>query len=108
MAGKAPHEVITEGESVEYKAHDATPHDCPDVSILGQRPAWQRRAPCRGRGCDWWFPTSREADEAARAVCEPCPVRRECLAYAMADRELVGIWAGTDAAERRRLRRVSA
>jgi WhiB family redox-sensing transcriptional regulator len=92
----------------EYCAIDTTPGACPDVSILAQRPRWQRRAACRGNGTDRWFPTSREADEAARAVCEPCPVRRECLAYALASPELVGIWAGTGERERRRLRRASA
>jgi WhiB family redox-sensing transcriptional regulator len=85
-----------------------TADDYATVSDLAMRPAWQRRAACRGKGTEWWFPTTREADEAARAVCEPCSVRRECFAYAMADRELVGIWAGTDATERRRLRRASA
>ncbi len=108
MAGKAPHEVISEGESIEYAAHDTTVDHCPDVSALAQRPAWQRRAACRGKGTDPWFPTTREAEDIARAVCEPCPVRRDCLAYALGDRELVGIWAGTDAAERRRMRRASA
>ena len=83
-------------------------YSSPDVSILGERPASQRRAACRGNGCDWWFPTTREAEDAARAVCEPCPVRRECLAYALGAPELSGIWAGTDAVERRRMRRVSA
>jgi len=82
--------------------------DCPDVSTLLRRPAWQRRAACRGKGCDPWFPTTREAEDAARAVCEPCPARRECLAYALGDRTLVGIWAGTDERERRRMRRASA
>jgi len=82
--------------------------ECADASILGRRPEWQRKAACRGKGCDPWFATTREAEEAARAVCEPCPVRRECLAYALGDRTLVGIWAGTDERERRRMRRVSA
>jgi WhiB family redox-sensing transcriptional regulator len=108
MAGKAPHEVISEGEAIEYAAHDTTPDACPDVSTLGQRPAWQRRAACRGKGCDPWFATTREAEDAARAVCEPCPVRRECLSYALSDPGLVGIWAGTDERERRRMRRASA
>jgi WhiB family redox-sensing transcriptional regulator len=89
-------------------AIDTTPDECPDVSILGQRPAWQRRAACRGKGTDWWFATADEALDAARAVCEPCPVRRDCLAYALSAPELSGIWAGTDERERRRMRRVSA
>ena len=87
---------------------DLTLDDYANISDIALRPAWQRRAACRGKGTDRWFPTTREAEANARAVCEPCSVRRECLAYAMADRELVGIWAGTDATERRRLRRASA
>jgi WhiB family redox-sensing transcriptional regulator len=81
---------------------------CPDVSTLTRRPIWQRRAACRGKGCDPWFATTREAEDAAKAVCEPCPVRRECLSYALSDRTLEGIWAGTDERERRRMRKVSA
>ncbi|MFZ2057431.1 MAG: WhiB family transcriptional regulator [Acidimicrobiales bacterium] len=85
---------------------------CPDVSILGERPSWQRKAACRGKavrpGANWWFPTSREAEDAARAVCEPCPVRRPCLEYALSDPGLQGVWAGTDERERRRMRQASA
>ncbi len=84
------------------------PGDAPHVSTLTQRPAWQRRATCRGKGTDSWFPTTREAEDSAGAVCEPCPVRRGCLAYALSAGELVGIWAGTDERERRRMRRASA
>jgi WhiB family redox-sensing transcriptional regulator len=29
-----------------------------------------------------------------RAVCVKCPVRTECLEYALADPELTGIWGG--------------
>jgi WhiB family redox-sensing transcriptional regulator len=89
-------------------AREIAADDYATISDTAMRPAWQRKAACGGKGTDRWFPTTREADEAARAVCEPCSVRRECFAYAMANRELVGIWAGTDATERRRLRRVSA
>ena len=46
------------------------------VTDIALRPPWQRGAACRSKGTLWWFPTTREADEAARAVCEPCPVRR--------------------------------
>jgi WhiB family redox-sensing transcriptional regulator len=91
--------------------HDLTaammwPGDAPDVSLL--RPRWQRRAACRGRGTELWFAPNDEALGAARAACEGCPVRRECLSYALASPELVGIWAGTHERERRRMRRQSA
>ncbi|MGO8860827.1 MAG: WhiB family transcriptional regulator [Acidimicrobiales bacterium] len=63
---------------------------------------------CRGKGTNWWYTSGDEPLEAARAVCEPYPIRRECLAYALESPELAGIWTGADERERRRMRRVSA
>jgi hypothetical protein len=63
---------------------DLTLDDYATISDIAMRPPWQRGAACRSKGTEWWFPTTREADEAARAVCEPCPVHRDCLAYALA------------------------
>jgi WhiB family redox-sensing transcriptional regulator len=87
---------------------DLTADDYANISDIAMRPTWQRRAACKGKGTDWWFPTSIEAAKAARAICRDCRVQHQCLAYAVSSPELVGIWAGTDATERRRLRRVSA
>ena len=55
----------------------------------------------RDKGSDTWFPTSREAESTAKAVSVACPVRRDCLSYALASPDLVGIWAGTDEAPQR-------
>src|SRR5262245_16276722 len=56
---------------------------------------------------DDWFPSGREASAAvkrARAVCQRCAVQRECVAYAL-DNELVdGVWGGTTPRDRRQLR----
>ncbi len=41
---------------------------------------------------------------AARAVCAACTVAGPCLAYALADADLVGCWGGTSDTERRALR----
>jgi len=38
------------------------------------------------------------------ALCAICPVRQPCLAYAVADAEISGIWGGTSERERRKLR----
>ncbi|MGD0945206.1 MAG: WhiB family transcriptional regulator [Acidimicrobiales bacterium] len=78
------------------------------LSLDGQRPFWQRRAACRGKGSELWFASNAEALDAAKAVCEGCSVRRECLTYALASPDLQGIWAGTDERDRRRMRRASA
>ncbi len=39
----------------------------------------------------------------AKCICLGCPVRRECLDFAMRVREPHGIWGGMTEAERRHL-----
>lgn len=62
------------------------------------RPAWHRRAACRGVGADPsepnpFFPQSRRSSAEARQICAGCPVRIDCLTYA--ERHGVeGIWGG--------------
>lgn len=69
------------------------------------------RQACQQPGVDPedFFPTSghhgRAAAERAKTVCASCPVRDACLAYALPIGALHGIWGGTTAHERLRLRR---
>jgi WhiB family redox-sensing transcriptional regulator len=97
------------GSVVDYGyTDDEYADECPDLSLLAHRPCWQRQASCRGTDTDLWFPVSGTS-QAAKAVCEACPVRRLCLEYVVASsRVLQGIWAGTTEQERRRMRRASA
>lgn len=74
------------------------------------RSAWRERAACRGAATDLFFPVGAAeaaADETrqAREICAGCPVRPQCLAYALASGQQYGIWGGSDEQERRRLRR---
>ncbi|HLG91440.1 MAG TPA: WhiB family transcriptional regulator [Acidimicrobiales bacterium] len=72
---------------------------------------WQARAACRGPQAWLFFPPShlerkdeRAAREAmAKQICQGCPVRQECLDYAIRIREPHGIWGGLNEAERRGL-----
>lgn len=41
----------------------------------------------------------------ARAICASCPVRDECLNFALAIRDREGMYGGTDPEERRRILR---
>ena len=41
--------------------------------------------------------------QRAKSFCESCPVRDECLSYALASEQSHGIWGGTTAEERREL-----
>ena len=45
------------------------------------------------------------AEPLARAICAACPVRGQCLAYAITADERFGIWGGLDPRQRRTLRR---
>jgi WhiB family redox-sensing transcriptional regulator len=75
---------------------------------LTRRSTWQARAACRGSGTAAFFPSPGATLETARALCVRCSVREPCLAYAMADVDLQGVWGGTSARERRRIRRETA
>lgn len=66
-------------------------------------PAWGVRAACASRTVDpdWWHASAGdELQEVARGVCEGCPVRRSCLAHALATGEPDGLWGGLDESER--------
>ena len=69
------------------------------------RPAWWSQARCRGFGTDAFVPRHGSTAGAARAVCRQCPVAEECLAYALDEPELLGVWGGTTERERRAIRR---
>lgn len=81
------------------------------MSVQQVEDLWQGRAACRGPNTVIFFPPShferkddREARETkAKSICRSCPVRRECLDYALRIREPHGIWGGLNEAERRSL-----
>ncbi len=66
---------------------------------------WREDAACRGLDTDIFFPDTQEDAEEAKAICAICPVREECLEYALATRQDDGVWGGMTETERRRLRR---
>jgi WhiB family redox-sensing transcriptional regulator len=74
---------------------------------------WQSFAACRGEDASYFYAPNyfekraqKNAREAvAKRYCARCPVREECLEYAMATGETHGIWGGLNEMERRRLAR---
>lgn len=78
-----------------------------------QQGTWWDGAACRGQDASVFFAPSyfekREeklAREAiAKSICARCPVRLECLEYALATREPHGVWGGLNEMERRALLR---
>ena len=68
------------------------------------RPAWQQQAACHGMTA-LFFPTRGEDARPARAICAGCPVRTECLDFAIDGGDHHGVFGGTSERERRSLRR---
>lgn len=66
---------------------------------------WRDIALCAEVDPELWFPERGEPSTAAKLVCGWCPVRAECLAFALERNEQFGVWGGLSAMERRRLRR---
>ena len=84
----------------------------PDVEALldemTRRPEWHQWAAYRGAGIDAFFPERSQSSDGARAVCESCEVRAECLEAALANGDKHGIWGAVSERWRRVLRQAVA
>lgn len=50
--------------------------------------------PCRSGDADLWFAETPAQLERAKALCDACPIRAECLAGALRREEPWGVWGG--------------
>ena len=60
-------------------------------------------ASCRGMSADLFYPTTGQRTLQAVAVCATCPVKAECLDYALEHHERFGVWGGMSERSRRRV-----
>ena len=90
------------------------------VTLWPEAPEWHARAACRGSDVDFFpsraevpdgVPLTRgtsvtlEAIDACTAICDECPVRSECLEFALTNNERFGVWGGLTFRQRARIRR---
>lgn len=73
---------------------------------------WRTHAACRDEDPDLFFPIGSTGPalvqtEDAKAVCRGCPVREQCLRWALENGQDAGVWGGLDETERRALKRRS-
>lgn len=66
---------------------------------------WLRRAACVGEDPELFFPVGTlgpalRDTAAAKRVCARCPVRPECLEWALSTGQTSGVWGGTCEQER--------
>jgi len=73
---------------------------------------WQQHGSCKQADGTLFFPPSnrfehkpdREAREArAKRICGGCPVREDCLEWALTTREPHGVWGGRSESERKQM-----
>ena len=62
---------------------------------------WTADAACSGAEPSVFFVDHGRSGEEAKAICHGCPVRSECLDYALENRERFGIWGGMTEKQRR-------
>jgi WhiB family transcriptional regulator, redox-sensing transcriptional regulator len=79
-------------------------HPAPVFETIPAPGPWIGRAACANEPTDLFFPEDGEGTELAKAICGGCPVRAECIGYAVAIPSLDGIWGGLTRQERFRLR----
>ncbi|GGY12305.1 WhiB family transcriptional regulator [Streptomyces minutiscleroticus] len=65
---------------------------------------WNQKGACRTADPDELF-VEGAAQRRAKEICTGCPVRTECLAYALDHRIEYGVWGGMTERERRALLR---
>jgi len=66
---------------------------------------WRLLAACRHADPELFFPVSASGPPLdqitqAKAICACCPVRRQCLAFALDTRQDHGVWGGMSEQER--------
>lgn len=67
---------------------------------------WLLSAKCKGLPPDFFYPTPHDLGslKQAKQFCSDCPVRIECLEYALANHEDYGVWGGESERSRKRIR----
>ena len=73
-------------------------------------PDWRASAACATVDAELFFPTAhtngwRKQTRDAKAVCATCPVREQCLQWALTTGQAAGVWGGKDETERRLIKR---
>lgn len=63
-------------------------------------PAWVESAACASTDPELFFPEKGGSAVDAKRVCHSCPVRSECLDWALEGDERFGVWGGKSAVER--------
>ena len=54
-----------------------------DGLIMMKSQAWREQGQCKGVDPEIFYPVSDDDSDEAKAICADCPVRLQCLEYAL-------------------------
>ncbi len=109
--GITPHRLSDIRENLESN-FELEPRDTPysfvnkTDKIVGSREdllAWKALGECVDQETIVFFPKNIKGVRAAKAICNECVVKEDCLEFAIDNREDFGIWGGTSERERRKI-----
>jgi hypothetical protein len=66
---------------------------------------WRASGDCASVDPELWYPEKGGSVREAKRICGGCPIKVECLAWALDHAETFGVWGGLSERERRRLKR---
>lgn len=72
--------------------------------------SWQGHAACRGLPQDWFFLQKGDSQDEEKKlpgldVCRDCPVKVDCLRFAIRSKSHHGIWGGKTTEQRKKVRK---
>jgi WhiB family redox-sensing transcriptional regulator len=76
-----------------------------DLEDMAAATEWMTWALCSEVDPEAFFPEKGGSPKRAKQVCAGCPVREECLSYALDNGIDWGVWGGTTREERRQIGR---
>jgi WhiB family redox-sensing transcriptional regulator len=85
------------------------PRRKPAETLASHRRDWRALGACRDEDPELFFPVTSKGPAArqlvaAKAICAGCGVSRECLRFALENRQDHGVWGGTSEEERKLMR----
>lgn len=66
---------------------------------------FMKKAACKDIDTNFFFAEDTKSIRRAEQFCQGCPVKNECLHYALSTNINYGVWGGVNAKKRRKLRR---
>lgn len=76
------------------------------IDPIPREKGWRKQAKCNGQDPKQFHPDTEDNYQAVRYnkhYCDDCPVKKECLDFALANRAKDGLWGGTVPADRTKM-----